>query len=114
MGRERLADAGLGAAALVVVLLTAGALEVRGHTLPLAAGVGGALVAEFALQRRRAAVRRAWARPVTKAATIGAFLAALALSLAVAPTTGLSLLAGGLVGYLALLTGVAVGRSLTT
>lgn len=112
MGRERVVDAGLAAGALVVVLLVAAGLDVRASPLPSTAGVVGALVVEFVLQRRHEAVRSAWARPAVKAATVGAFLVALGLSAAVAPATGLSLIAGGLLGYLALLAGTVVGRAL--
>lgn len=109
MPGERLVDGGLAAAGLVAVLAAAALVDVEGHPAALAAGVAGALVVEAVLQWRRAMVRRAWARREVKAATVGVFLAIVALSAAVAPATGLSLLAGGLVAYLALLAGVAVG-----
>lgn len=107
--RERLVDAGLAAGGLVAVLAAAVAAGVEGHPTALAAGVASALVAEFLLQRRQAAVRRAWARPRTKVAAAGTFVVVLVLSAAVAPAPALSLLAGGLLGYLALLAGIAVG-----
>lgn len=114
MGRERLVDGGVAAGALVVVVLVAGAADVGGRPLALVDGVAGAVVVELALQRRQAAVRRAWARPTVKATVTLAFLVAVALSVVVAPSVGLSLLAGGLVGYLALLAGITVGRTLVT
>jgi hypothetical protein len=106
---DRGADAGLAAVALSVVVAAALWADVRGRPVALGAGVAGALVVESVLQRRQSAVRRAWARGRVKAAVVVAFLAVVALSVAVAPAAGLSLLAGGLVGYLALLAGVAVG-----
>lgn len=114
MARDRLVDVGLAAGALLVVLLAAVTFGVRGRPLLLAAGVVGALVVEAGLQRHHQIVRSAWARPAVKAAAVGAFLAAIGFSAAVAPAAGLSLLAGGLVGYLALVAGAAVGRALVS
>jgi len=105
----RLADAGLAAAALLAVVVAAAALGVRARPVGLVAGVAAAVALEAALQRRHAAVRRAWARPAVKAGAVVAFLAGLGGAAVLAPAAGLSALAGGLVGYLALLSGVAVG-----
>jgi len=109
MSGERLADAGLAAGGLAAVVAVALGLGVPGRPSALAAGVAGALVLEFVLARRRTAVRQVWARQRTKAAAAAVFLAGLALAALLAPAVGLSLLAGGLVGYLALLGGVAIG-----
>jgi hypothetical protein len=110
--REAAVDAALAAAALIAVLVVAAWTGTPARPPALAAGVAGALVVEFALGRRRQAVRRAWERPAVKIVAVGAFLAALAAATAAVPAVGLSLLAGGLVGYLGLLAGVAVGRLL--
>jgi hypothetical protein len=106
---DRLVDAGLAAAALVATLAVAAALSVSASALALGVGVVGALFVEAVLQRHHAAVRRAWGRPTVKAAAVVAFLLALAVVAVVAPAPGLSLFGGGLVGYLALLAGTAVG-----
>ena len=111
MPSERLPDAGLAAVALAAVVVVAVSLGVGGQPLVLAAGAVCSLAAELVLQHRQEAVRQVWARTPVKAAAVGLFFAALALSVAVAPAAGLSLLAGGLVGYLALLAGPAVGES---
>lgn len=106
---DRLVDAGLAAGGLGVVLAVAALAGVGGDPTALAAGVVGALVLELLLQHRQRAVRRAWDRSDVKAAVAGAFLAVLTAAVAVAPAAGLSVLAGGLVGYLALLAGAAAG-----
>jgi hypothetical protein len=106
---ERLLDAALAAGALATTLVVVVAADVAASQPSLAAGVLGALLVEFALQWHQNAVRAAWGRPLVKAATVAVFLAALALSWWLAPATGLSVLAGGLVGYLALLAGSTLG-----
>jgi hypothetical protein len=106
---ERLLDAALAASGLAATLVVVAAGDVAASQRALAAGVLGMLLVEFALQWRHDAVRAAWSRPLVKAATVTAFFAALALSWWLAPATGLSVLAGGLVGYLALLAGSTLG-----
>lgn len=107
--RARLLDAGLAAVALAATVATAALVGATGRPTALAGGVAAALVLEAALQQRRGPVRRLWDHPATKLVASVAFVGALVLVAAVAPSAGLSLLAGGLVGYLALLAGLAVG-----
>jgi hypothetical protein len=109
VAHQRLVDAVLAAAALAATLLAVVVVGAPARPPALAAGAAGALVAEFALRHHQDAVRAAWGRPAVKAAAVGAFLAALVGAVLLAPSAGLSVLAGGLVGYLALLAGTTLG-----
>lgn len=111
MASRRLADAMLAAGALVGVLLAAGVLGVRADSGSLVAGGAGALVLEFGLHRHQQTVRAYWDRTAVKVLAVVLFLAVVALAAVVAPARGLSLLAGGLVGYLAILAGDAIGTA---
>ena len=100
MGRRR--DAAL---ALVVLVPVVGAGIALGAPLdPVAAtlGAAGALVLELALSRRRSAVRRVWERRVVRAGSVVAALTTATVLAVVVPRAS-TVLAGGLVAYLALL-----------
>lgn len=102
MSRRR--DATLAAVVLVPVFTVGGPLD------PIAAGAGavGALTLEVAFSRRRTLVRRVWERRIVQAlAVVGTLVCGAVLTRVVGGQVP-SVLAGGLVAYLALLGALSV------
>lgn len=105
MSRRR--DAALALAVLVPVVGAVGVLDAPVDPVAVGVGATGALSLELLLARRRATVRRVWARPAVQtgavaAALVGAFL----LTRHLGPWV-LSAMAGGLVAYLLFLGALA-------
>ena len=101
-------------ATLVLAPVLAASVAAGATPDPTAAGVGvaGAVVTEAALTRRRAVVRRVWARPTVRGgAVLGAFGGAALATTLVGPRALVALVAG-LAAYLALLGAVTARERL--
>lgn len=101
MSRRR--DAALALAVLGPVVWAGVALDAPLDPVAAAVGAAGALLLELALLRRRALVRRGWERPGVQAGSAAGALVGAAVLTHVAGPRVLTVLAGGLGAYLALL-----------
>lgn len=106
-GVSRRRDAALALAVLGPVVLLGVVLDAPLDPVAAAAGAAGALLLELALLRRRVAVRRVWERPLVQAGSVAGALAGAAVSVSVAGPRVLTVVAGGLGAYLALLCALA-------
>ncbi|MFB6168016.1 MAG: hypothetical protein ABEJ43_04140 [Haloferacaceae archaeon] len=105
-------DAALALAVLVPVVWAGAALGAPLDPVAAAVGAAGALLLELALTRRRTAVRRVWERPAVQAGCVAGALAGAAVLVRAAGPLVLTVLAGGLVAYLAVLVALAAQDSI--
>lgn len=102
-------DAALAAVVLAAVVLALVLTEAAVASPAAVVGAGAAGALELLASRRTAAVQRLWAHPPVRLLAVAGAFAAVAAVAVIAPTRGLSALAGGLLAYLSLVALVASG-----